>query len=168
MRGIFPFRGTMNAQNSKASVRLFRRPEVEKRVSLNRPTIYALMEQGELPRQRKLTANSMAWVETEVYAWIAERCRVRGNHVSDKRQRNKRQPMLIRWPENGLHRCKPLINMVAGDGIEPPTRGFSIPILPVSCCPAESGVSRGSVANVGVARSVASIAVQSNPVQSRD
>ena len=29
--------------------------------------------------------------------------------------------------ENGLHRCKPLIYMVAEDGIEPPTRGFSIP-----------------------------------------
>jgi hypothetical protein len=31
--------------------------------------------------------------------------------------------------ENGLHRCKPLIYMVAGDGIEPPTRGFSISFL---------------------------------------
>jgi hypothetical protein len=28
--------------------------------------------------------------------------------------------------EKGLHRCKPY-RMVAEDGIEPPTRGFSIP-----------------------------------------
>jgi len=31
--------------------------------------------------------------------------------------------------QNGLHRCEPLFYMVAGDGIEPPTRGFSI--LPI-------------------------------------
>jgi hypothetical protein len=29
--------------------------------------------------------------------------------------------------EKGLHRCKPFEFVVAGDGIEPPTRGFSIP-----------------------------------------
>ena len=29
--------------------------------------------------------------------------------------------------KKGLHRCKPLNLMVARDGIEPPTRGFSIP-----------------------------------------
>jgi len=31
--------------------------------------------------------------------------------------------------ENGPHRCGPFVEMVAGDGIEPPTRGFSIPFF---------------------------------------
>lgn len=63
----------MIEQNSCAPVRLLRRPEVEKRVGLKRPTIYALIKQGKFPRQRKLTSNCVAWVESEVDAWIAER-----------------------------------------------------------------------------------------------
>jgi prophage regulatory protein len=63
----------MIEQSSGAPVRLIRRPEVEKRVGLKRPTIYALMKQGKFPRQRKLTANCVAWVEAEIDAWIAER-----------------------------------------------------------------------------------------------
>lgn len=63
----------MIEQNNSAPVRFLRVPEVEKRVGLKRPTIYALMKQGKFPRQRKLTANCVAWVDREVDAWIAER-----------------------------------------------------------------------------------------------
>ena len=38
--------------------------------------------------------------------------------------RNRRRTAAAK-NEKGMHRCKPLEFMVAGDGIEPPTRGFS-------------------------------------------
>ena len=63
----------MTNQNNNAPVRLIRLPEVKARVGLKRATIYALMEEGKFPRQRKLTPNCVAWVDREVDAWIAER-----------------------------------------------------------------------------------------------
>lgn len=63
----------MIEQNNCAPVRLIRLPEVCKRVGLKRATIYVLMSEGKFPRQRKLAANSVAWVDREVDAWIAER-----------------------------------------------------------------------------------------------
>lgn len=63
----------MIEQSNGAPVRLIRLPEVCKRVGLKRATIYALMGDGKFPRQRKLAGNSVAWVDREVDAWIAER-----------------------------------------------------------------------------------------------
>jgi len=63
----------MIEQNSNAPVRLIRLPEVEKRIGLKRATIYVMMSAGKFPRQRKLATNSVAWVDREVDAWIAER-----------------------------------------------------------------------------------------------
>ena len=52
-----------------------------------------------------------------------------GKAVTRLRPRRTRRENSLPQPptKNGLHCCKPLLYMVAGDGIEPPTRGFSIP-----------------------------------------
>lgn len=63
----------MIERNNSAPVRLIRLPEVRKRVGLSRATVYALMAQGKFPRQRKLAANSVAWVDREIDAWMEER-----------------------------------------------------------------------------------------------
>jgi prophage regulatory protein len=59
--------------NAGVPVRLIRLPEVCNRVGLSRASIYVLIDAGKFPRQRKLAANSVAWVDREVDAWIAER-----------------------------------------------------------------------------------------------
>ncbi|WP_419942798.1 helix-turn-helix transcriptional regulator [Candidatus Palauibacter sp.] len=56
--------------------RILRRPEVERRVGLARPTIYKLIQQGRFPRPVKLTGRSVGWHEQEIAEWIASRERV--------------------------------------------------------------------------------------------
>lgn len=53
--------------------RLLRRGDVLARVGFSKSTLYALMKAGEFPKPRKLSANIVAWVESEVDAWIAAR-----------------------------------------------------------------------------------------------
>ena len=53
--------------------RFLRRPQVEAITGLSRSTIYAKMENGTFPRAIKLSARSVAWVESEVADWINDR-----------------------------------------------------------------------------------------------
>jgi len=53
--------------------RILRRPEVESRTGLSRSTIYDWMKRGEFPRPVKLGARLVAWRESDVAAWLAER-----------------------------------------------------------------------------------------------
>ena len=53
--------------------RLLRLREVQKRVPLGRTTIYGKIARGEFPRPVSLGGNSVAWFESEVQRWIAER-----------------------------------------------------------------------------------------------
>ena len=47
--------------------------EVKKRTGLSRATIYNYVGAGIFPRQRKLGPRRVAWLESDVDAWIAER-----------------------------------------------------------------------------------------------
>jgi prophage regulatory protein len=50
--------------------RLLRFREVAARVGLSRTTIYKLMGARKFPRPLKLSAQCVAWKETELDAWI--------------------------------------------------------------------------------------------------
>ena len=58
---------------SAAAPRLIRFREVSSRVGLGRTKIYALIKEGAFPKQRKLSTNSVAWLESEVTEWINAR-----------------------------------------------------------------------------------------------
>ena len=55
--------------------RLLRLPEVRKRVPYSRATIYRKMELKEFPLQISLGGRAVAWRETEIDRWIADRIR---------------------------------------------------------------------------------------------
>jgi prophage regulatory protein len=50
--------------------RLIRLPEVIKRVSLSRSSIYKKMSEGRFPRSRPLGPKCAVWVESEIEGWI--------------------------------------------------------------------------------------------------
>ena len=52
--------------------RLIRFPEVIRRTSLSRSRIYVLMGEDRFPQSIKLGPLSIAWVETEIDAWLAD------------------------------------------------------------------------------------------------
>lgn len=51
--------------------RLIRAPEVEHLTGLSRRTIYRKVKAGLFPAVVQLGANSVAWRESEVAAWVA-------------------------------------------------------------------------------------------------
>ena len=55
------------------SIRLLRRPEVEKLTGLSRSSIYALMDRGEFPRPRRIGQRAVAWDEATLERWLASR-----------------------------------------------------------------------------------------------
>jgi prophage regulatory protein len=54
-------------------VRFLRLSEVRHRVPYSRATIYRLITAGQFPRPYSLGARAVAWLESEVDAWIAAR-----------------------------------------------------------------------------------------------
>ena len=52
---------------------LIRRKAVSDKTGLGRSAIYQRMAEGTFPKQVKLGRELVAWVESEVDAWIAER-----------------------------------------------------------------------------------------------
>jgi prophage regulatory protein len=63
-----------------------RRPEVLARVGLSSSTLYAMTAEGEFPAPIPIGRQAVAWLESEVDAWIKKRIELR-----DSRQR-KRTP----------------------------------------------------------------------------
>ena len=55
------------------SCRLVRLPEVLHRTGLSRSTVYRRMELGQFPKPYPLSSRIVAWAETEIDQWIAER-----------------------------------------------------------------------------------------------
>lgn len=55
------------------AVKHLRRRSVEEVTGLSRSTIYSLMARGEFPRPVRLTARAVAWPETDVAEWLAQR-----------------------------------------------------------------------------------------------
>jgi prophage regulatory protein len=52
------------------SFKLLRFPAVRERTGLSRTTIWRLERHGEFPKHRRISANTVAWVEDEVMSWI--------------------------------------------------------------------------------------------------
>ena len=52
---------------------LIRRKEVQRRTSLSRSQLYALMQKGAFPKQVSLGPKSAAWLDTEVDDWVHQR-----------------------------------------------------------------------------------------------
>lgn len=53
--------------------RMIRLAEVEFMIGLKRSQIFRLEAAGEFPRRRALGPRSVAWLESEVFAWIEAR-----------------------------------------------------------------------------------------------
>ena len=51
----------------------FRRPAVEAATGLSRSTIYGMMDRNEFPRPVRIGRRAVAWPESVVKAWLAER-----------------------------------------------------------------------------------------------
>jgi prophage regulatory protein len=54
-------------------MRFLRLPEVRSRVPYGRATIYRLIAAGEFPRPHSLGARAVAWLESDIDAWIEAR-----------------------------------------------------------------------------------------------
>ena len=62
--------GRVEAADRRNDV-LLRLPDVLRRTGLSRATIYRKADKGEFPAPRRIGANSVAWYESDVAAWIA-------------------------------------------------------------------------------------------------
>lgn len=69
-------------RNEIAGKRLIRVPEVLRRVGFSRTTMYELIKEGRFPDKINIGARSVAFVESEIDAWIE-------NTISDSRRNNK-------------------------------------------------------------------------------
>lgn len=47
--------------------------EVAAQTRLSKPTIYKLVKRGDFPRQLRLCANKVAWLQSEVSDWVEAR-----------------------------------------------------------------------------------------------
>ena len=61
------------ATETRRVTRLIRLPEVQHRVGLGRSTIYRWMAEGKFPRPVQLGGYSVAWAESEIDGWVADR-----------------------------------------------------------------------------------------------
>jgi prophage regulatory protein len=50
-----------------------RRPAVEATTGLSRSSIYAMMDAGDFPRPIRIGRRAVAWPESSILAWLAER-----------------------------------------------------------------------------------------------
>lgn len=53
--------------------RLIRRKEVQEKTGLGASSIYAMMKSGEFPQCLNLSERRVAWIESDIDKWIAER-----------------------------------------------------------------------------------------------
>lgn len=56
--------------NEHTTSKLIRLPEVRRRVPLSRSTIYLMVSNGEFPKPVSIGPRAVAWVESEVDAWV--------------------------------------------------------------------------------------------------
>ncbi len=70
-------------------------PRLREMTGLSRTTIWRLESRGEFPRRRRLTGNTVAWIEEEVLEWINSREVGFGRTPGDVRKVD-----LVRGPEN--------------------------------------------------------------------
>lgn len=58
---------------AKLPTRFLRWAAVRDRTGLSRSTIWRLERRGAFPRHRRISANTVGWVENEVEQWLNER-----------------------------------------------------------------------------------------------
>lgn len=64
----------MNAsKNQQTEPRLIRRKDVQAKTGLGASSIYAMMKNGEFPLCLNLSKRRVAWIESEIDQWIANR-----------------------------------------------------------------------------------------------
>ena len=62
--------------------RFLREPEVHNITGLSRTTRWRLENEGKFPARRRISDNAVAWKESEIMAWIADRQEVRAGAVA--------------------------------------------------------------------------------------
>lgn len=72
-----PHDGRVTVTRAKPE-KLLRLPAVEERTALKKSTIYAAVAAGTMPPPVRLSARAVAWRESEIDRWVAERLTTRG------------------------------------------------------------------------------------------
>lgn len=65
-------------ESTRKPEKLLRLPEVEALTSLRRTTIYAGMKAGTFPKHVRLSARCVAWRESDIATWQAQRLQAGG------------------------------------------------------------------------------------------
>lgn len=55
---------------AREQVRIVRMPETEKKTGYSKASIYRLMAEGNFPKQIKLGARAIGWIESDIDNWI--------------------------------------------------------------------------------------------------
>lgn len=71
----------LNEQNAQ-NLRLIRRKEVQAKTGFGASSIYAEMAKGNFPKPIQISERRVAWLESEIDAWIAERIASRTSIVT--------------------------------------------------------------------------------------
>ena len=79
-RTKIPHRGGNGREEEQMSDRVLRKPEVERLTGKSSATIYRDIARGSFPRQRRIGAAAVGWLESEVANWIANLPQVGGHH----------------------------------------------------------------------------------------
>ncbi len=58
--------------------RFLREPEVARLTGLSRATRWRMERRGQFPRRRQISANGVAWLESEILTWMRERAPATG------------------------------------------------------------------------------------------
>ncbi|WP_347460339.1 AlpA family transcriptional regulator [Acinetobacter thermotolerans] len=64
---------TTSINTANAQPRLIRRKEVQNKTGLGTSSIYALMAEGKFPKSIYISSRRVAWLESDIDSWIAER-----------------------------------------------------------------------------------------------
>ena len=64
---------TLSKEQQTENVRLIRRKEVQAKTGLGASSIYAMMQQGTFPKAVNISERRVAWIESDIDKWIAER-----------------------------------------------------------------------------------------------
>jgi prophage regulatory protein len=65
--------GSMEFENKAAKTSFIRLEQVKARTGLSRSTLYAYIRDGRFPSSVTISDRCVAWVESEIDEWIAER-----------------------------------------------------------------------------------------------
>ena len=72
----------LSKENQIENLRLIRRKEVQAKTGYGASSIYAEMAKGRFPKPVILSERRVAWIESEIDAWIAERIASRNASIA--------------------------------------------------------------------------------------